>query len=266
VRYNEASSQASLTGPASRLAAWHCAGLAALCACAFASAAGARSPAPERAVVAEGESQTPPPPHGDAAWRGMNKGMFVSTHDPKFEMHVTPDLKYIGKVEFDIDDTAHVERHHFVAADAGQITRMLVLQFEEMLPRNDDIYRWTVKKPKTIGNQQYQFSTFVFSVPKSVQDHPEAEIARTQAFLAEKKLRLADELAVARFARVIGEDRRREFIIFYNEPLRATSKSPDDVASDEEESGSTPFENLSSELTERALASFTISELPDPAH
>jgi hypothetical protein len=252
----------------SRLA-WRCAAFAMLCACGFAGAAGARSPAPERGSVADTDSQaspTSPPPHGDAAWRGMNKDMFVSNHDPRFEMRVAPDLRYVGKVEFELNDTSHVERHHFVAAENGHITRMLVLQFEEMLPRNDDIFRWTVRKPKTIGNNQYQFSTFVFSVPKSVQDHPEAEVARTKAFLEGQKLKLSDELAVVRFARVIGEDRRREFIILYNEPLRASPKSPDDVAGDAQESGSTPFENLSSELTERALASFTISDLPDAAH
>jgi hypothetical protein len=239
--------------------------VAALCAGALASAASARSPAPEPSVVAESDSQTAPPPNGEAAWRGMNKGMFVSNHDPKFEMHVAPDLKYLGKIEFDLDDTAHVERHHFVAAENGRITRMLVLQFEEMLPRSDDIYRWTVKKPQTIGNNVYHFSTFVFSVPKAAQEHPEAEVARTKDFLTANDLKLSDELAVARFARVIGEDRRREFIIFYNEPLHGSPKSPDDVASDDQESGSTPFENLSSELTERALASFKISDLPDAA-
>src|SRR5262245_20720706 len=191
VRHNEASSMRSQSRHA-----WRCAAFAVLCACAFAGAASARSPAPERSV-AESDSQTSPtspPPHGDAAWRGMNKDMFVSNHDPRFEMHVAPDLKYVGKVEFDLNDTSHVERHHFVAAENRHITRMLVLQFDEMPPRNDDIFRWTVRKPKTIGHNQYQFRTFVFSVPKSVQDHPEAEVARTTAFLAGQKLNLSDEL------------------------------------------------------------------------
>jgi hypothetical protein len=51
---------------------------------------------------------------------------------------------------------------------------------------------------------------------------PDAKIARAVAFLGRQGLRLEDEQLVARFARVIGDDRRHEFIIFYNEPLAAT--------------------------------------------
>jgi hypothetical protein len=142
---------------------------------------------------------------------------------------------------------------------------MLVLQFEEMLPDRDDIYRWNVKKPQTIGNQVYDFSTFVFSVAKAAQTHPDAEVAHTQALLAEKHLGLQDQLAVVRLARVIGEDRRRAFSIFYIEPLATISRRLQNAASSEEDV-SPAYENLSAALTERALASFSISELPPQAH
>ena len=209
--------------------------------------------------LAAPSSSAASPAAKEPAWRGMRKDLFVSSRDPQMEMRVAPDLKYIGKAEFDLKDVAHVERHHFVAVENGEVKRMLVLQFEEMLPTNNDIYKWKVKKPQTIGNQVYDFNTFVFSVAKATQTHPEAEVARTQELLAAKNLRLQDELAVVRFARVIGQDRRREFIIFYNEPLAAMSR-PQDVATGEQNGPA--FQNLSSALTEHALASFSIAELP----
>jgi hypothetical protein len=231
----------------------------------FAGALDARAPAPETVneaaanAPANGDGQVMPA--AEPASRGMRSGLFVSSRDPQMEVRVAPELKYIGKAEFDLKDTAHVERHHFVAVENGRVTRMLVLQFAEMLPTNDDTYRWSVKRPQTLGNQVYQFSTFVFSTLKAAQTNPEAEVARTKALLAEKNLELDDELAVARFARVIGEDRRREFIIFYSEPLAAMSRRPEGVVSAEEDI-SPAFENLAAALTERALASFSIAELP----
>jgi hypothetical protein len=235
--------------------------LAAIGGIAFAGAIDARVPSPGTASETAASADAEAMPAAQPATRGMRNGLFISSRDPQFEMRVVPELKYVGKAEFDLKDTAHVERHHFVAVENGRVTRMLVLQFEEMLPTNDDIYRWTVKRPQTLGNQVYQFSTFVFSTLKAAQTNPEAEVARTQALLAEKNLKLDDELAVARFARVIGADRRREFIIFYSEPLRDMSRRLEDVVSGEEDI-SPAFENLAGALTERALASFSIAELP----
>jgi hypothetical protein len=228
---------------------------------AFAGALDARAPAPGTMDEAASNGEAQAMPAAATATRGIHHGMFVSSRDPQFEMRVAPELKYIGKAEFDLGDTAHVERHHFVAAENGRVTRMLVLQFDEMLPTNDDIYRWSVKRPHPLGNHVYQFSTFVFSTLKAAQTNPEAEVARTQALLAEKNLRLDDELAVARFARVIGEDRRRQFIILYSEPLADMSRRLEDVVSGDEDIRPA-FENLATALTERALASFSIAELP----
>ena len=42
-------------------------------------------------------------------------------------------------------------------------------------------------------------------------------MARTKAFVQGHGLALPDRHAVARFARVVGEDRRSELLIFYHE-------------------------------------------------
>ena len=226
------------------------------------AAVAARAPATEKDTGAVQRADAGPS-HADAPLRGMQKGAFVSSRDPAFFMRIAPELRYIGKIEFDLKETAHVERYHFVATDGSRVTRMLVLQFGEMQPQTDEVYRWSVKKPKSIGDNVYQFSTFVFSVAKASEKEPEAEVARTQAMLRDKQLELEDQLAVARFARVIGEDRRREFIIFYSEPLGAMSRQLEEVVSGEEDS-SPAFANLSDAITERALASFSITDSAPP--
>jgi hypothetical protein len=222
------------------------------------AAVAARVPAIETHIGAVQRAQaTRSPPEGPL--RGMHKGAFISGRDPAFTMRIAPELRYIGRIEFDLKETAHVERYHFVSTDGNRVTRMLVLQFAEMLPQTDEIYRWSVKKPMTIGVNVYQFSTFVFSVSKASEKEPEAEVARTQAMLRDKGLELDDQLAVARFARVIGEERRREFIIFYGEPLAAMSRQLEKAVSGEKDI-SPAFANLSDALTEHALASFSISD------
>jgi hypothetical protein len=227
----------------------------AACAAVASGPAAARAPAPQ--TVAENT----PPVHAAQAvtppWRGMRNGAFVSTADPEITVRVVPELRYIGKTEFDLKETAHVERYHFVATNGNRITRMLVLQFEQMLPDTDEIYRWSVKRPQTLGENVYHFSTFVFSVAKAAESKPEAEIGRTVELLKQKNLELEDEQAVARFARVVGEDRRHEFIIFYDEPLAAMSRRLDEVVSGDEDF-SPAFENLAGALTARAQASFSV--------
>ena len=57
----------------------------------------------------------------------------------------------------------------------------------------------------------------MLSVREELAESPEGEMAHTLSFLEGHGLALSDRHAVARFARVTGEDRRSELLIFYHE-------------------------------------------------
>jgi hypothetical protein len=167
-----------------------------------------------------------------------------------------PALRYLGVDSFALKGIAHVERYFFAETSGGVVRRLLAFQFEDILPGVDEIYRWQLRSPRLIGGETYH-SAFVFSVPSQVLAEPNAEIARTVAFLGRQGLRLEDEQLVARFARVIGDDRRHEFIIFYNEPLAATGHALAEVRAADEDL-KPEFVGLRTAITARALESFTV--------
>jgi hypothetical protein len=181
----------------------------------------------------------------------------ISRALPSATFRIDPALRYLGVDSFALKGIAHVERYFFAETSGGVVRRLLAFQFEDILPGVDEIYRWQIRSPRLIGGETYHSTAFVFSVPSQVLAEPDAEIARTVAFLGRQGLRLEDEQLVARFARVIGDDRRHEFIIFYNEPLAATGHALAEVRAADEDL-KPEFVGLRTAITAHALESFTV--------
>jgi hypothetical protein len=189
--------------------------------------------------------------------REAQDGRLISRALPSATFRIDPALRYLGVDSFALKGIAHVERYFFAETSGGVVRRLLAFQFEDILPGVDEIYRWQIRSPRLIGGETYHSTAFVFSVPSQVLAEPDAEIARAVAFLGRQGLRLEDEQLVARFARVIGDDRRHEFIIFYNEPLAATGHALAEVRAADEDL-KPEFVGLRTAITARALESFTV--------
>ena len=204
----------------------------------------------------------PSPPADNAAAqplpvRSVSSGVFVSRENPALRLQLDPSWRYLGLSSFDLKGIAHVERYHFAVTDGNRITRGLVLQFENILPGVDEMYRWTVRTPRELGGIPYQYNVFAFNVDDAVREEPEAEMGHTMKFLAERGISLDSEQIVARFARVVGDDKLHEFIIFYSEPLAASGHR---LAAVIDTSGSIKpeFRPLADSVTSRALRSFSV--------
>ena len=148
--------------------------------------------------------------------RGFVDGVFVS-EQPPLRIRVAPPMRYIGSFTFDVKSVARVERHVFVEADGLTVARMLVLHFESFLPGVDDLYRYALSNTRELGGATYGRSAGTLSVREELTESPDAEMAHTAAFAMGHGLVLPDRHAVARYARVIGDDRRSELLIFYHE-------------------------------------------------
>ena len=131
-------------------------------------------------------------------------------------LRVTPELRYVGSHLFELRGLAVVERHIFVEG-ASDVVRMLVVHFEAFLAGVDDLYRYALHDTRVLGGEGYGRMASVMSLRAEIEESPGAEMAHTQEFIRSKGLRIGDRHAVARYARIVGEDRRKEVLIFYHE-------------------------------------------------
>jgi hypothetical protein len=164
--------------------------------------------------------------------RGMVGDTFVSAGLPPFRMRVPPAFRYLGHFEFDLADIAHVDRHVFVEASGNRIGRMIVLQFEAILPTSSEEYRYRITNPIPLAGVPYRHNMNVFSLEGEIADNPDAELAHTRGFLQSKGLELPDEQVVSRFARIVGEARKHELLIFYHENLADLGHQAREMSSD----------------------------------
>ena len=190
--------------------------------------------------------------------RGMRGGVFVSDALPALRLTPGPGLVYLGAHPFRIGSIAQGERHVFAEASNGVVRRLLVLQFEGILPESTEEYRYRITKPIVLGGIPYRHSVHLYRVSDSIREAPDSELALTVEFLKERGLTLPDEQAMDRYARVIGADRRHELLIFYHESLADWGKGGvESLAID----GSPRPEAaaLAAGLSARARKSFTIA-------
>jgi hypothetical protein len=193
--------------------------------------------------------------------REMRGGVFVSEALPALRLTPGPGLVYLGAHPFRIGAIAAGERHVFVDQTNGVVRRLLVLQFESILPASTEEYRYRITNPVELGGIPYRHSVHFYRLSDSIGEAPDSELALTVEFLKERGLTLPEEQAMARYARVIGADRKHELLIFYHESLADWGRGGVDALAID---GSPRPEvaTLARDFSERARKSFTIAD-PD---
>jgi hypothetical protein len=154
--------------------------------------------------------------------------VFRSQADPKIEVQIDQKVRYVGPVEFQIRAEAKGTRYVFVQADAKKhIERMFVVQQEGFLPGVVDTYKYPIRNPARLGEQDYQHSVGIYDDEQQIRENPGLEADLTRQFLESKGFHLERELVMSRFARPVGNDRRHEIIFFYFENRIAYSSEMD---------------------------------------
>ena len=201
--------------------------------------------------------------------RYIEDGVFISEAVPPLRMIVDEAFEYIGYSQFILKDIAHVDRHLFVSTRGSVINKMIVLQFEGFLDHVDDTYRGGIPTSQLaggdyrytdhfvrLGDAEYVHNTWAFDHASNARDNPGAESAKMLDFLEGRGLRLADELIMSRYMRVVGADRRNELIIFYMETLRLSGHTLGEFPEDGPPTEA--YDVLSAAVSRRALRSFAI--------
>lgn len=173
-----------------------------------------------------------------------------------------PELSYVGTIGFDLHG-ARVVRHHYVEpfpdpdTEPRTVRRQVIVQLEAFPADSGRCYRWQVKSPLLLGGIEHEHGVYAWSVAAFSRADPEAEVMRTSRFLEEHGYAQGDGQLMSRFARVVGEARQREVIVFYQEDLAHLGYELGEVA-DEQGDLRPDKVQLAAEVTARALASMQV--------
>jgi len=188
--------------------------------------------------------------------RSVQRNTVISVREPVVRITVDEALPLAGILNFSLRNVAQVERYVYArAAHGGRIQRLLIVQFEEVLPGVRGGYDSAVTNPTRIGSHVYETGIGVFNFAESIARNPGAEAERTCAFLVENGLDPGGDFLVARYARVTDPERRMEIIFFYMENLRDLGLSRAEL---ERAPASDP---ALAEFRGRALRSFRVEDL-----
>jgi len=137
-------------------------------------------------------------------------------------IQISKEFRYIGCFPFRIQDMAAGYRYVFIDGDHSEVQRMIIIQFESILPESTEIYRYSFDNALLLEGFPFRHNTFAFSVRKDIKRNPHAEVAVTQDFLDKKKYKIADEWMASRFLTLGDDSRKSEMILFYMEPVAST--------------------------------------------
>jgi hypothetical protein len=159
-------------------------------------------------------------------------------------------------VPFKIRDVAEGERFIFADAPSRTVARLVIAQFEGILPTSEETYRYSFDDARELGGHRFRRNTFAFSHASATQENPTGEAALTAAFLAERGYRLADEVMSARYVTVPDVARKHELILFYIEPLEPAGARLAELYSGDAETEA--WRAIGAALVERAERAFSV--------
>lgn len=204
--------------------------------------------------------------------RTFEADLFTSSADPALGVRIAPEFSYLGPDRFSLGDRADVERHVWAKAPKGTVEALVIFQFEGLRPGQDGHYQFAVPggdnvsggtwryTPERVrlGGHDYVHNTWVFDLRESAREAPEAESAHLLAMLAERELEAPSAWIMSRYVTEVGEDRRKELILFYLEPLESSGHSLERFSADGPMSEE--FARLSDQVVARGEAAFSVIE------
>jgi hypothetical protein len=130
---------------------------------------------------------------------------------PRVSVSVDPALGYLGRIDLDVDGRARAEQHLFGELRNGRLARAVIVHFEHFLPGNAHTFEYPRLRMTRLGSHEFLHQTWplpdwdLFRLPEMVR------------FLTGRGIEAGTDWIVSRYVRVVSEDRKHEFIIFYME-------------------------------------------------
>ena len=204
------------------------------------------------ALLAAGASAQPAPE------RSVEGTKLVSAREPKVSIAVPAGLTYLGATRFVLYGNSDCEIHVFAEKSAdGAIKRLVWIQFEGYLPEKpDQRYGYNSPRHAALGGLDF----FVDLYPRAIGDTVRAGSDRehVEVLLAGHGVKLAPGMMYARLVHLIDEQKRRELMIIYGEPLPDQTMAAADLMPGGKRAGEWPA--LSDALAARAVSALMVSQ------
>ena len=171
---------------------------------------------------------------------------------PRVSVSVDPSLGYLGRLELDVAGRARAEQHLFGEVVEGRLGRALIVHFEHFLPDNPHTFEYPRLRMARLGRHEFLHQTWplpdwdLFRLPEMVN------------FLERRGLQAGTDWIVSRYVRVVSNDRKHEFIIFYLEPGSTLSIPVADLRPGGQARGE--WAAVERGLIERAAAAFRVTD------
>jgi hypothetical protein len=187
--------------------------------------------------------------------RAVQGQVLHSTVLPELTIRVSADLRYLGRLSYDVQGVAQAEEFVFAATAGGKVQRAFVAHFEGFLPTNDHFFEYPRLRMATLGQGEYLHQTW------AIRQFDLFTVPAMQAFLRARDLTAEASWLIDRYVRVVDEARKHEVILFY---LEAASTNPAQI-----HYGGAPFEpppppapppSIEAEFIRRSHAAFQVSE------
>lgn len=204
--------------------------------------------------------------------RAVAKNVLHSTGDPVLRLQVDKKFKFLGEQNFVLNNIADVNRHHFARIKGHEVTALVVVQFEAIREGTEGKYQFSIPSADEAAGSNFRYSperislggfdfvhnTWAYDNGENINRNRRGEAARTAELLVKRTFVMEEELIMSRFVTEIGEDQRKELIIFYIEPLSRNKSSLEDFP----DGGpvSKKFDSLSNTITERSLKAIRFIE------
>lgn len=169
-------------------------------------------------------AQVRPP---DMAVRRLEGNVLVSPDQPRIQLQVDRAFTALPVLAFPIRSDTWVERYIFVDSGPDKtVRRLVVVQFEHAQVGSSFRFVYPALPPMQWGSAVYRHGAFTADDAAEIAEHPDLEVARTEAYLTSRGYKLGNWWKTARLARAADPEGKTEIIVFYQEALPSGSAPP----------------------------------------
>jgi hypothetical protein len=164
---------------------------------------------------------------GQAPERKVTKNVITSEKDPKVTITLPKEAAYAGADRWVLYNVADCELHAWVEADANKnVTRLYWVQFEGYVPEKPEL-KHTYDSPRqaTLGGWDFYVDTWVRA--GGVEMRPGSDREHIEKLVRAKGYKMPAGMAYVRLVHLLDEQKRKELMIIYGEPLPAGTNVAD---------------------------------------
>ena len=184
----------------------------------------------------------------------------ISTQMPGIAIRFSDEYMYVGRRLFTLFKNSTVEQFHFVKSDEGKkVKAVFIVQFESFLPHINQTYDYKIKDSMSLNGTSFLYSPVYNKPPAIVSDTVKSDVWHRLMYLMVKGYHWPAEVIGYRFIKLVDDTKRSEILIIYNEDLKNTGATAEELDKDPKK-----YEKVLSDLLQNALKGFSILQYDPP--